>query len=286
MYYGWAYPPIGYWYSSLPDDNESVVINNTTYYESEGVYYQEGEQEGQKGYVVAEAPVAADAPDASAADEVENPYKILKNMCIYVANLDRFTADASTTHDQVRETGEKVQVSSRRKISVSRPDKIAVDVKDDNGERRVVYDGQTVSMLDRTKNIYTAVEVPNTIDGALDKLAQDYNIILPLGDLLYKDLYDRMEARAASGQYLGIHQAGEFKCHHLAFTTESSSWQIWIDAGNVPIPRRITIDYGQGADRSRYSADIVEWTPWTTFSAETFAFTLPPDVNRFEFEAN
>ena len=130
----------------------------------------------------------------------------------------------------------------------------------------------------------TAARVPES--GALDKLAQDYNIIFPRGDLLCIDLYARKVARATSGQYLGLHQAGEFKCHHLAFTTDSSSWELWVDADSVPIPRRITIDYGQGADRSRYAADLVEWNGWATFSADAFAFTVPPDAKRFEFQAN
>jgi hypothetical protein len=280
MYYGWAYPPIGFYYASLPDDSETVVINNNTYYESDGVYYQESEQNGQKGYVVAEAPAA---PAGSADNDKENPYKLLKNMCIYLANLDRFSAVAQTTQDELRESGDKVQVSTRRTLQVSRPDKIAVEAKGDNGERRAVYDGTTVSLLDRTKKVYTVVEVRNTIDAALDALADQYGIIVPLEDFLYKDLYDRMISRAPSGQYLGVTQLGRYKCHHLAFATDSSNWELWIEDGDKPVPRKLTIDYGQGADRSRYSAEVVEWTGWPSFSAETFDFKVPDDVKRFEF---
>lgn len=283
VYYGWAYPPIGFYYSSLPNDAETIVIDNSTYYESDGVYYQEGEQEGKKGYVVAEAPASADSP---ADDDGENPYKILKNMCIYLTNLESFSAEARTTQDRVRESGEKIQVSTQRKICVSRPDKVAVDAKDDNGTRRAVYDGKTLSLLDRTKNVYAVVEVPNTIDAMLDKLAQEYNIILPLSDLLYKDLYSRVVANSPSGQYLGLHQAGKYKCHHLAFLMGTSTWEIWIDAGNQPIPRKLSIDYGEGADRSTYTGEFVEWNARASFSPETFAFELPNGVKRFEPSSN
>jgi hypothetical protein len=282
-YYGWAYPPIGFYYSSLPANYSTTVINNTTYYESEGVYYQEGEQDGKKGYVVAEAPVNPEESAGGGAEAAgEDPFKILKGMCDYVAGLDKFSLVAQTTNDEVRESGEKVQVSARRIIYVDRPDKLAVDVTGDNGARRVVYDGTTVSMLDRTKNVYTVIKVPNTIDATLDALADNYGIIVPLEDLLYKDLYERVLTRVSEGQYLGLHMVDSLKCHHLAFSAGTSNWEVWIEAGEKPVLRRITIDYGQDAARLRYAADIAGWNPSPAFTWATFDFRLPAGVKRFE----
>ena len=48
------------------------------------------------------------------------------------------------------------------------------------------------------------------------------------------------------------------------------------------MPRKITIDYGQDAARSRYSADVFAWTGSPTFTAETFEFKLPSVVKRIE----
>jgi hypothetical protein len=167
-------------------------------------------------------------------------------------------------------------------VYVSRPGKAAVDVTGDNGSRRVVYDGESVWMLDRTKNLYTVVQVPNTIDAALDTLARDYGIVVPLEDLVYKDLYGRVEARVSAGQYLGLHLVDSLKCHHLAFSTDTSSFEIWIDAGEPPIPRKITIDYGKDAARSRYAAEILGWTGSPTFREGTFVLKLPEGAKRFE----
>lgn len=279
LYYGWAYPPIGYFYPSLPESHETVVIDNSTYYESDGVYYQEGTQDGQAGYVVAEAPVK-DTPEETATGE--NPFNHLNRMCDYLAGITSLAVVAQTNQDRLTDTGEKVQFSSRREVQVNRPNQVAMNVKDDNSQRRIVYDGKLVSILDLSKNLYTTLEVPDTIDATLDVLADKYGIILPLGDLLYKDLYDRITSRITSGQYLGVHQAGGSQCHHLAFTTDTSSWEIWIDTGSDPIPRRITIDYGQGSDRARYAADLVEWKAGAAAAPGTFDFSLPPDTKRFE----
>jgi hypothetical protein len=278
MYYGWAYPPVGYYYPTLPPSSSTVVINNNTYYEADGVYYQEGEKEGKKGYVVAEAPPGTE----SSKPQGENPFKILKTMCDYTAGLQTLSVVANTTSDEIGASGEKVQISGRRVLNVSRPDKIAVDVAGDNGERRVVYNGKTVSLLDRKQNAYSAIQVPNTIDAALDVLATNYGVSLPLEDLLYKDLYKRLEDRTSAGQYLGLHEVNGLKCHHLAFLTQTVSWEIWVEAGDKPIPRKITIDYGQDSARSRYSADIFAWTGSPTFTPATFDFKLPSIVKKIE----
>lgn len=278
MYYGWAYPPVGYYYPSLPPEYNTTVINNTTYYESEGVYYQEGEKDGKKGYVVAEVPPGAESSQPPG----ENPFKILKTMCDYLAGLRMLSLVVNTTTDELGPSGEKVQIYSRRAINVSRPDKIAVDAAGDKGERRVVYDGRNISMLDRKQNAYSVIQSPDTIDATLDMLARDYGIALPLGDLLYTNLYDRLEAGTSAGQYVGLHEVNGLKCHHLAFLTQTVSWEIWIETGDKPVPRKIAIDYGQDAARSRYSADVFAWTGSPTFAPTTFDFKMPSIVKRVE----
>ena len=283
--YDSVYPPTGFYYPTLPSDYSTVVIDNNTYYEADGVYYQEGEQDGQKGYVVAAAPGGAEGTSGGEASG-ENPFQVFKSMCDYLAGLETFSAVAQTTIDEMGLSGEKVQVSARRMLYVSRPNKVALDVTGDKGAKTIVYDGNTVTMLDRAENVYTVIQVPDTIDAALDTLAQDYGVVVPLEDLMYKDLYDRAAARASAGQYLGLHTVDGVKCHHLAFTTDTADWEVWIDAGDKPAPRKMTIDYRENTARSRYSADIVGWVGSPAFPADKFKLKLPDDAKRIEITPN
>lgn len=279
VYYDWVYPPIGYYYPALPEDYETTVIDDTTYYESDDVYYTEGEQDGQEGYVVAEAPKTAS--QASESGDI-NPFDILQRMCRYVSERETFLAVAETTNDQIGADGVRVQVSSRRKLHVKRPDLVAVDVTGDTGARRIVYDGKAVSMLDRKQHYYSIIPVPGTIDTALDKLAQDYGIVVPLEDLMYTDLYERMIARVSTGQYLGLHKVGSHECHHLVFAAGTSNWELWVQEGDQPIPRKLSIDYGRGADRARYSATMIGWNSSPSFDEDTFEFKVPESAKQLE----
>jgi hypothetical protein len=275
VYYNWIYPPIGYYYPALPPEYSTVVVDNSTYYYSEGVYYQEGDKDGQEGYVVAEAPEGQEPAKS------EDPFQILKRMCDYLDGLQEFSVVANTTADEVQESGAKIQLSARRTICVSRPDKISVFVTGDYGEKRLVYNGRTVSMYDRNKNVYTVIPVPDSINAALDTLADDYGIVVPLEELLYQDAYTRLVAHAAVGQYLGLRMFGIASCHHLAFATDTLDWEIWIEAGNKPLPRKVTIDYKQYAGKPRYAA-VISWNESAKFESGRFEYMPLSGTQRIE----
>ena len=284
--YGWAYPPVGFYYSSLPEQYSTTVIDNTTYYESEGVYYVEGQQDGQKGYVIAEAPAGTEAAvSGSASDPVAagtNPFEVLKSMCDQLAGMEAFSAVANTAVDHVGDDGTTVQLSIRRSVSVQRPNKIAIDVSGDSGIKRFVYDGKTASLFDATKSQYVSASVPDTIEAAFDALAQKYNVILPLEDFLYKDLYDRAAARIQAGQYLGLHTVNGTSCHHLAFTCDTADWELWVDVGEKPLPRKVVASYRQNEAFPRYSAEFVGWDGKPAFNAQTFEFNPPASAMGIE----
>ncbi len=84
--------------------------------------------------------------------------------------------------------------------------------------------------------------------------------MLPLADLLYSDPYAVLMAGVTYGRYLGIHQAAGVACHHLAFSQATIEWQIWIDAGDKPLPRKLVISYVQEPGEPQYSAVIRRWT--------------------------
>lgn len=180
------------------------------------------------------------------------------------------------------ESGEKVQLSSQRTLYVNRPDKVAVDAFIDGGEKRSVYDGKTASMFDRAKNVYAVVKVPPTIDAALDVLAQNYGIAMPLGDLLYKDAYARLIARTATGQYVGLHKVGSVDCHHLAFSGDAVDWEVWIDAGEKPVLRKVTVDHKQVAAKPRFSALVVAWMESPVSLGDVFEFKPPAGAKQIE----
>ena len=142
---------------------------------------------------------------------------------------------------------------------MERPNHLAADATGDTLNRASWYDGRTVTVLDKEHNVYATIEAPATIDATLDKLEDEYGVVLPLADLLSADPYAVLMAGVTYGRYLGIHQAAGVACHHLAFSQDTIEWQIWIDAGDKPLPRKLVISYVQEPGEPQYSAVIRRW---------------------------
>jgi len=98
---------------------------------------------------------------------------------------------------------------------------------------------------------------------------------VPMADLLIGKTYDSLLADVESGTYVGLHAVGDTKCHHLLFRQENIDWQIWIDAGKQPLPRKLVITYTQEPDQPQYVATMDNWDLAPAVSEETFTFTAP-----------
>ena len=114
--------------------------------------------------------------------------------------------------------------------------------------------------------------VPATIDATLDHLAENYDLVLPVADLLYSDVFQAVQPGIRTGTYAGLHYVGSRKCHHLVFTHEAVDWQIWIDAGAKPVPRKLVITYKLEDGHPQYQAVITEWRE----------MSLPDEVFQFK----
>ncbi len=244
---------------------------NTTYYYAEGTYYTKGDQDGKAGYVVAEDPnppptetlpsAQADAPD---------PFQVLRQAADWVAATKQCTLTARTTSDQILDSGQKVQVTAERTLYVQKPNKVAVEYRSAQERRRVLLDGKTLTLFSPTKNTYGREAMPGTIKAALDKLANEYGMVMPLGELLVSD-YDRLAANIQTGQYIGQSTVGLYPCDHLAFTQESLDWEIWLERGAKPVPRKIVITYKLLDGAPRHETVI---TRWDDSAPPKSAFTL------------
>ena len=108
---------------------------------------------------------------------------------------------------------------------------------------------------------------------------------MPLGDFLYADVYARLMGDVQRGVYLGIHDAVGVPCHHLSFEQATIDWQIWIDAGSEPLPRKLVITYKTEDEVPQYAVTIRKWNLHATLPDALFAFSPPEGATRVEVVA-
>ena len=160
-----------------------------------------------------------------------------------LARAKAFALEAEELFDEVPEHSPRRQLANTRRAALRRPDRLAGDVSGDAMNRSFWYDGKMFSALDKEQNVWASGGVPATVDAALDWVFERTGTVVPLADFLYADSYARLMGSVQRGEYLGIHEAAGVPCHHLAFEQATIDWQLWIDAGKDPLPRKLVITY-------------------------------------------
>lgn len=186
------------------------------------------------------------------------------------------------TSDEVQENGQKLQFSHRRTVTVSQPNKLRIDSVGDLSNRSIWKDNNTLTIMDMDKNVYAQVESTGSIDEMMDTMLIRYGLRTPLADLLSSDIYTTLMGKAKTGQYLGLHNVGEIKCHHLAVTQENIDWQIWIEKGTSRL-RKMVITYKQLQGEPQYTVVLQTITTLPKVNEETFSFKPPSGAEKIGF---
>jgi hypothetical protein len=217
-------------------------------------------------------PSAAIEPDAM---------RILKEMSTFLGAKKQFTFKANVCFEEILPAGEVLLYDATIHAAVKRPARLYAEYTDDGVDKRLWYDGKKVTMVNTKKKVYTDVKVPGTIDEALDHLMATYDMSLPLAELAYSNVYDATTVDVTKGIYEGIHTIQGTKCHHLAFSQQLIDWQIWIDTGGRPVPRRIVIIYKTEPGAPRYTATLSQWDFLPKFR-NRFVADIPKGTDRID----
>ena len=224
----------------------------------------------------------AAAAEVKLDDKVAKP---LKAMAEFLTKTKTFALTVDESFDVVQEDGLKLQSNRRRRVIVSRPDRLFSDTAGDGTDTLFAYDRDSFVVFDKEHNTYAREKAPDSIDKLIGELYKKYGIAVPLSDFVLSDPYKPLTADVESGTYVGLTQIGEHKCHHLAFRQKSIDWQIWIEDGDKPLPRKFVITYKRLADHPQYSAWMHHWDLEPKLTDETFRFTPPKKATKMNLVA-
>jgi hypothetical protein len=194
-----------------------------------------------------------------------------------------FQFRADIQYDARYTTGESVRYGGMSDVSVRRPDRLHVAFEGDEHRRQVFYDGSTVTLLDALRNLYAVTSVPGEIDGALDLVFEKFGLTVPLADLVYADPHAVLTEEVEYGAVVGVHRCGEARCHHLVMSQEDIDWEIWVETGPRPLPRKLLISYKNAPGAPRYEARLSGWEFTPRLPDSAFVFHPPDGASEIEF---
>jgi hypothetical protein len=223
--------------------------------------------------------VAAQAQSAGVAPEAK---QILKASTDFLASQQRFTADTRNTLEIVLTSGQKIEFNSTGHQFVQRPNKLRSERSGDLIEQVFVYDGKSLTLYQPQDKVFAQVAAPATLEEMLDLAREKYDVVAPFGDLIFKNAYDILMDGVTEGIVVGKAVIEGVVCDHLAFRAPDLDWQIWIQEGAQPLPRRIVITTLDLPNAPQFAVTVTRWNLEPSFDAQTFTFTPQAGMKQIE----
>ena len=209
--------------------------------------------------------------------------RLLKRMADYVGSLPQLGLDSAQSIEVVLVSGQKIQFNSAARMVVQRPNKLFAERVGDVVGQSFFYDGKSLTLFNPDDGYFATVPAPTTIDAMLDFARDSLDVIAPAGDLITTDAYARLMAGTTAGFVVGKSTIDGVRCDHLAFRGYGVDWQIWIEDGARPLPRKYVISTVDVVGAPQFEVMMRNWTTSPDVSPKKFHFTPPAGSTEVKF---
>jgi hypothetical protein len=207
----------------------------------------------------------------------------LRKMSDYLAQLQQFKIKTENMLEIVLTTGQKIQYDNQLEIAIKRPNKLLVTREGEVYDQKFFYDGKMLTQYSKGQNFYATIQAPPTLDEALDFAVETLHIEAPGGDLMYSNAYKILMENVVSGFYVGMSIVDGVNCHHLAYRNDDVDWQIWIEEGDKPLPKKFVITTKWLTGAPQYTITVKSWDLSPKLKDDYFTFVPPKDAQKIDF---
>jgi hypothetical protein len=235
-------------------------------------------QRRRAGAAVALFALLLAAPMAHAQDASS----VVKAMSDYLAHRQSISVSFDADIEVITPELQKLQFTSSGHAILSRPDKVRVTRVGGYADVDMAFDGGTLSIFGKNLNAFAQVKAPGTVDQLVERLRNDLSVTVPGATFLLTHVYDELMADVISAKHIGRGVVDGVECDHLAFRNDETDWQIWIEVGNRPVPRKFVITSKTVTGAPQYTLRMTDWRLDLPLASDAFAFRPPADARQVD----
>src|SRR6267142_7196613 len=207
-----------------------------------------------------------------------------KRMGDYLGQAQFFSVSAEVWQDIQLSSGQRIQADRAVDLQVRRPNRLRAEVHSPRRNRELIYDGSAITLFNRAQNFYGTVHSSGSLDEAMDAASDRFGIAMPLEDFVRSDPHKDLMHKVTSGADIGPVTVMGVLCEHLAFTQDNIDWQVWIENGARPVPRKFVITYKDEPDSPQFIAIFSNWDFATELPDFVFHFEPPAGASKIKVE--
>lgn len=215
----------------------------------------------------------------------EGAKAILKSMSDWLGSQKSLELTFDSDIEIITPELEKIQFTNSGSMVLVRPDKFKGHRVGGYADVELVFDGKTASVLGKNVNAYAQLELPGTVDQMIAAMRAGHGVAMPAGDFLVSRPYDILVAGVLEAKHIGRGVVDGTECEHLAFRNGETDWQVWVEVGPRPMPRKIVITSKTMAAAPQYTFRVKSWKTDVTPQAGTFSFVPPAGAKKLSPDA-
>jgi hypothetical protein len=225
--------------------------------------------------------VLALAPSAGAQNAVDpDAQSVLAAMSTYLGGLKSFSVEYSAIDEVVTTEGQKLQFLHSGEIIVQRPDKLFAIRKGATGTAEMFLDGKILTLFSEKADAYLQFHA-SSISAAISAV-HSVGFDAPGADLLEPKPLDNSTADMASGAHIGMTYIDGVEVHQLAFRGAEVDWQLWVMAGDKPLPLRYVITTKSISGAPQYTLQLKNWNTAPQINVGRFSFAPPQGAKKLD----
>ncbi len=160
-------------------------------------------------------------------------------------------------------------------VKVNRPNQLRVDVKGDIRNRSNYMNNGLYTIYDHDKNYYVQIDTPKSIENTLDAIFDTFEIKVPLAQLLYTNMGERIKFDRSKN--FGIVDLGGIECHYIAFSDKTKDVHVWVTTGKTPLVKHYRV-VDKTSQNNAYKSTTIYWKDAKTISPSDFTFAAPKNA--------
>jgi hypothetical protein len=231
---------------------------------------------------VAQTPQARQKPVNQSGAIDPQAMTALNRMSDYLKTLKAFRINSEVSKDELVDRNMKIQKSASNEIFVLLPDRLHAHMAGDEQDLQIIYNGRTFTVYDPAGKHYATAPAPATVARTLDAIRARYGIVFPLADFIQMSSQEKVLQNITAAGYIGASRIDGVECDHIAVRQPDVDWQVWIEKGEKPLPRKIVITTKTQATQPQYIATL-KWDTTSSVDSNLFTFTPPADAVRIRF---
>ena len=201
----------------------------------------------------------------------------------YLGDAKSLSFSADIWEDVVSSSGRKLQSQRSVDVGIRRPDRLVAHSRSERKSRDAYYDGKSLTIYNPVTRFYGVIaDAPKTIDETIDLVSDRFAVSMPLSDLIVSDVNRDLLKNVRRGDYLGVQKVAGAPCHHLGFVQADIDWQIWIDADDRPLIRKILITYKNEDQAPQFVANLSKWNLDAALPDYAFQFRAPAGASKID----